>query len=181
MTVAERFRSDMWAWRKYGQKPIKGSAYPRSYYRCSSSNGCLARKQMERSTLDPGVFIVTYTSEHNHSYPTRQSSIAGSTRRSHLITTPREKTKYPYSSKVLSPTTPLMASIEGEFVQSASLKKEEEQIFVQETDQGNYDHGNFNIDDMVLGNELLFPSLEEFEELASEPAPSSGSLSETFL
>ncbi|WVZ11562.1 hypothetical protein V8G54_016092 [Vigna mungo] len=43
MTAADGV-SDPWAWRKYGQKPIKGSPYPRSYYRCSSSKGCLARK-----------------------------------------------------------------------------------------------------------------------------------------
>ncbi|XP_057763314.1 probable WRKY transcription factor 29 [Arachis stenosperma] len=58
--------SDGWAWRKYGQKPIKGSEYPRSYYRCSSCKGCLARKQVERSHSDPQVFIVTYTAEHTH-------------------------------------------------------------------------------------------------------------------
>ncbi|KAJ1405974.1 WRKY domain [Sesbania bispinosa] len=72
--------ADAWAWRKYGQKPIKGSPYPRSYYRCSSSKGCLARKQVERSNLDPGVFLVTYTAEHNHPQPTRRNSLAGSTR-----------------------------------------------------------------------------------------------------
>ncbi|XP_048140860.1 WRKY transcription factor 22-like [Rhodamnia argentea] len=77
---AEKVSSDEWAWRKYGQKPIKGSPYPRSYYRCSSSKGCLARKQVERNRSDPEIFIVTYTSEHNHPAPTHRSSLAGSTR-----------------------------------------------------------------------------------------------------
>ncbi|XP_010538216.1 PREDICTED: probable WRKY transcription factor 65 isoform X2 [Tarenaya hassleriana] len=61
---------DSWAWRKYGQKPIKGSPYPRGYYRCSSSKGCPARKQVERSRDDPTMILVTYTCEHNHSCPT---------------------------------------------------------------------------------------------------------------
>ncbi|PON91147.1 WRKY domain containing protein [Trema orientale] len=77
---AESLSSDIWAWRKYGQKPIKGSPYPRGYYRCSSSKGCLARKQVERNRVDPGMFIVTYTAEHNHPAPTHRNSLAGSTR-----------------------------------------------------------------------------------------------------
>ncbi|XP_047331580.1 probable WRKY transcription factor 65 [Impatiens glandulifera] len=60
---------DSWAWRKYGQKPIKGSPYPRGYYRCSSSKGCPAKKQVERSNLDPTMLMITYSREHNHSYP----------------------------------------------------------------------------------------------------------------
>ncbi|WVZ68828.1 hypothetical protein U9M48_017717 [Paspalum notatum var. saurae] len=66
--------SDSWAWRKYGQKPIKGSPYPRGYYRCSSSKGCPARKQVERSRTDPTVLLVTYTFEHNHPSPQPKSS-----------------------------------------------------------------------------------------------------------
>nr|XP_043621507.1 probable WRKY transcription factor 65 [Erigeron canadensis] len=61
--------ADSWAWRKYGQKPIKGSPYPRGYYRCSSSKGCPARKQVERSRTDPTMVMVTYSCEHNHSWP----------------------------------------------------------------------------------------------------------------
>ncbi|KAJ3678736.1 hypothetical protein LUZ60_002539 [Juncus effusus] len=72
--------SDLWAWRKYGQKPIKGSPYPRGYYRCSSSKGCLARKQVERSRTDPNMLVITYTSEHNHPWPTQRNALAGSTR-----------------------------------------------------------------------------------------------------
>ncbi|MED6173546.1 WRKY Transcription Factor [Stylosanthes scabra] len=81
---------DAWAWRKYGQKPIKGSPYPRSYYRCSSSKGCLARKQVERNHLDPSIFLVTYSAEHNHPYPTRRNSLAGISRKNHnsLTTAP---------------------------------------------------------------------------------------------
>ncbi|XP_047943966.1 probable WRKY transcription factor 69 isoform X1 [Salvia hispanica] len=61
---------DSWSWRKYGQKPIKGSPYPRAYYRCSSSKGCAARKQVERSRLDPTTLLITYSSNHTHPLPT---------------------------------------------------------------------------------------------------------------
>ncbi|KAL5208291.1 hypothetical protein ABZP36_032726 [Zizania latifolia] len=77
---ADGMSADVWAWRKYGQKPIKGSPYPRGYYRCSSSKGCPARKQVERSRSDPNIFILTYTGEHNHSAPTHRNSLAGTTR-----------------------------------------------------------------------------------------------------
>ncbi|KAK6140641.1 hypothetical protein DH2020_025619 [Rehmannia glutinosa] len=78
---AENLSSDVWSWRKYGQKPIKGSPYPsRGYYRCSTLKGCMARKQVERNRSDPGMFIVTYTGEHSHPMPTHRNSLAGSIR-----------------------------------------------------------------------------------------------------
>ncbi|PSS19225.1 WRKY transcription factor 14 [Actinidia chinensis var. chinensis] len=79
-STGEVVPSDLWAWRKYGQKPIKGSPYPRGYYRCSSSKGCSARKQVERSRTDPNMLVITYTSEHNHPWPTQRNALAGSTR-----------------------------------------------------------------------------------------------------
>ncbi|KAG2599237.1 probable WRKY transcription factor 27 [Panicum virgatum] len=72
--------SDPWAWRKYGQKPIKGSPYPRGYYKCSSMKGCMARKLVERSPAKPGVLIVTYVAEHCHPVPTQLNALAGTTR-----------------------------------------------------------------------------------------------------
>lgn len=57
---------DDFSWRKYGQKPIKGSPHPRGYYKCSSIRGCPARKHVERSTEDSTMLIVTYEGEHNH-------------------------------------------------------------------------------------------------------------------
>ncbi|CAN0902866.1 Probable WRKY transcription factor 27 [Linum grandiflorum] len=78
--TADNLSNDVWAWRKYGQKPIKGSPYPRNYYRCSSTKGCGARKQVERSTTDPNMFIISYAGDHTHPKPTHRNSLAGSTR-----------------------------------------------------------------------------------------------------
>ncbi|XP_057831942.2 WRKY transcription factor 22 isoform X2 [Cryptomeria japonica] len=66
--------SDLWSWRKYGQKPIKGSPYPR----CSSSKGCPARKQVERSRTDPTMLVITYTADHNHASPAHRRALARS-------------------------------------------------------------------------------------------------------
>jgi hypothetical protein len=55
----------------------------RGYYRCSSSKGCSARKQVERSRTDPNMLVITYTSEHNHPWPTQRNALAGSTRNHH--------------------------------------------------------------------------------------------------
>ncbi|XP_052481550.1 uncharacterized protein LOC105764736 isoform X12 [Gossypium raimondii] len=57
---------DDYSWRKYGQKPIKGSPYSRGYYKCSSMRGCPARKHSERCLEEPSMLIVTYEGEHNH-------------------------------------------------------------------------------------------------------------------
>uniref|UniRef100_A0A7N0SWR5 WRKY domain-containing protein n=1 Tax=Kalanchoe fedtschenkoi TaxID=63787 RepID=A0A7N0SWR5_KALFE len=60
---------DGYKWRKYGQKFIKNSPNPRSYYRCTNPR-CSAKKQVEKSSDDPETFIVTYEGLHLHfTYP----------------------------------------------------------------------------------------------------------------
>ncbi|KAF7845476.1 putative WRKY transcription factor 49 [Senna tora] len=60
---------DGYKWRKYGQKSIKNSPNPRSYYRCTNPR-CSAKKQVERSTEDPDTLIITYEGLHFHfAYP----------------------------------------------------------------------------------------------------------------
>ncbi|OVA17832.1 DNA-binding WRKY [Macleaya cordata] len=56
---------DGYKWRKYGQKSIKNSPNPRSYYRCTNPR-CSAKKQVERSSEDPDTLIITYEGLHLH-------------------------------------------------------------------------------------------------------------------
>ncbi|KAK6154816.1 hypothetical protein DH2020_009064 [Rehmannia glutinosa] len=117
--------SDLWAWRKYGQKPIKGSPFPRGYYRCSSSKGCSARKQVERSRTDPNMLVITYTSEHNHPWPTQRNALAGSTRSQPSKTT--SSSKNPPNSEAQNPTNQKQEQIKtGNTVTSSTHVKEEE-------------------------------------------------------
>ncbi|OWM73291.1 WRKY transcription factor 71-like [Punica granatum] len=59
---------DGYRWRKYGQKAVKNSPHPRSYYRCTSQK-CTVKKRVERSFQDPSVVITTYEGRHNHLSP----------------------------------------------------------------------------------------------------------------
>ncbi|CAN1229150.1 WRKY transcription factor 71 [Linum perenne] len=59
---------DGYRWRKYGQKAVKNSPFPRSYYRCTSQK-CRVKKRIERSFQDPSTVITTYEGQHNHHSP----------------------------------------------------------------------------------------------------------------
>ncbi|KAK9136665.1 hypothetical protein Sjap_007259 [Stephania japonica] len=59
---------DGYRWRKYGQKPVKNSPFPRSYYRCTNAT-CGVKKRVERYAADPAMVITTYEGHHTHHSP----------------------------------------------------------------------------------------------------------------
>ncbi|OIV91015.1 hypothetical protein TanjilG_16975 [Lupinus angustifolius] len=59
---------DGYRWRKYGQKAVKNSPFPRSYYRCTSAS-CNVKKRVERSFTDPSTVVTTYEGQHTHPSP----------------------------------------------------------------------------------------------------------------
>ncbi|XP_022996002.1 probable WRKY transcription factor 27 [Cucurbita maxima] len=163
--TADNLSTDMWAWRKYGQKPIKGSPYPRNYYRCSSSKGCGARKQVERSTADPETFIVTYTGDHTHPRPTHRNSLAGSSRNRSSSAIPTKNLTMGDPDRSLigtatvgSPMTPLnddggSGEKEGEILEDLSIDSEE------------YEDNDILIPNLMMRNEIFVG----FEELGCSP------------
>lgn len=58
---------DGYSWRKYGQKQVKHSEYPRSYYKCTHPN-CLVKKKVERSH-EGHITEIIYKGTHNHPKP----------------------------------------------------------------------------------------------------------------
>ncbi|CAN1151428.1 WRKY transcription factor 55 [Linum perenne] len=57
---------DGFTWRKYGQKEILGSRFPRGYFRCTHQKlyNCRAKKQVQRLDHDPDTYEVTYRAHH---------------------------------------------------------------------------------------------------------------------
>ncbi|KAE8709229.1 WRKY DNA-binding protein 70, putative isoform 1 [Hibiscus syriacus] len=69
---------DNYTWRKYGQKEILGSRYPRAYYRCTHQKmyNCPAKKQVQRLDNDFYTFEVTYIGQHTCHMSSTAPSIA---------------------------------------------------------------------------------------------------------
>lgn len=65
----------------------------RAYYRCSSSKGCPARKQVERSQADPAMVLVTYSYEHNHS-----TAVANRAQQNRQAQKPKDQPDHPAKS-----------------------------------------------------------------------------------
>ncbi|KAK6943416.1 WRKY domain [Dillenia turbinata] len=123
--VREQRRSeDGYNWRKYGQKQVKGSENPRSYYKCTYPN-CPTKKKVERS-VDGHITEIVYKGTHNHPKPQ-------STRKSSLLNQPLASANSDLSNQPIvnvggvqmeSVTTPENSSVsmgEDEFDQNAQI------------------------------------------------------------
>ncbi|KAK1670897.1 hypothetical protein QYE76_059056 [Lolium multiflorum] len=102
---------DGYKWRKYGQKSIKNSPNPRSYYRCTNPR-CNAKKQVERAVDEPDTLVVTYEGLHlhytyshflQHPTPTPSGTAAAAAKKPklHLHTAPVTTTTSPPASMPL--------------------------------------------------------------------------------
>ncbi|KAL0539786.1 hypothetical protein IC582_024004 [Cucumis melo] len=87
-----RTTEDEYGWRKYGQKVIHNTTYPRSYYRCTHKydQGCQATKQVQRmeGSDSEAMYRITYISDHTcrrPASPINASAIATPSDSSNLI------------------------------------------------------------------------------------------------
>ena len=67
IVMSDRTSDDGYNWRKYGQKLVKGSEYPRSYYKCTHPN-CEVKKLFERAP-DGKIAEIIYKGTHDHPKP----------------------------------------------------------------------------------------------------------------
>lgn len=173
--------SDSWSWRKYGQKPIKGSPFPRwafgfrlnlkksrfvllyligfgggrrrGYYRCSSWKGCPARKHVERDRLDPGMLLVAYSFDHNHPWT---NPMAGRCRRLHHEQKPQAADPHPPPLNVEEKKDPRALPV-----------AEVEDSFRWFSDMASPSSTSACSDELILGS-ILFNGAETAAELAAD-------------
>ncbi|CAN8284754.1 unnamed protein product [Cochlearia groenlandica] len=64
--VEAKTAEDSYAWRKYGQKKILNTNFPRSYFRCTHKpkQGCEAIKHVQKQKKNPEMLQITYIGYH---------------------------------------------------------------------------------------------------------------------
>ncbi|KAG6419408.1 hypothetical protein SASPL_121630 [Salvia splendens] len=92
---------DGYRWRKYGQKAVKNSPFPR----CTSQK-CIVKKRIERSYQDPSVVITTYEGQHNHHSPAVVRGSAAAAMLAPSLFSPRPTPAFPtFPQDMLFPST----------------------------------------------------------------------------
>ncbi|PIN19692.1 hypothetical protein CDL12_07620 [Handroanthus impetiginosus] len=115
-----RKSDDGYNWRKYGQKQVKGSENPRSYYKCTFPN-CPTKKKVERN-LDGHITEIVYKGSHNHPKP--QSTRRSSSNSTYNMGLPNQSNSMLENAQMESVTTPENSSAsfgDDEFEQGSSM------------------------------------------------------------
>ncbi|XP_054776428.1 transcription factor WRKY45-2-like isoform X1 [Prosopis cineraria] len=65
-TIISESLDDLYFWKKYGQKLVRNSKFPRKYFRCTHrcDEGCQATKQVQRIDEKPHLYSITYSGKH---------------------------------------------------------------------------------------------------------------------
>lgn len=139
----------------------------RGYYRCSSSKGCPARKQVEKSRADPNTLVVTYSYDHNHPWPisrnhhqNRHNNVVAAAATSSAPTTAENNNN---STRVVSSTCTtnnksMQTKIENNHVAFQQNNDEHDQL-LPPTDELAW----FTSDHQILENNLLFSNLNDLD------------------
>ncbi|CAL0304401.1 unnamed protein product [Lupinus luteus] len=131
----QRKSEDGYNWRKYGQKQVKGSENPRSYYKCTHPN-CSMRKKVERC-LDGQITEIVYKGSHNHPKP--QSNRRTSSQQMHQPSSSCTNSGISDQSVVtLLGNNPKIETASIKDDSSASAEEEE----FEQTSQTSYSEGN---------------------------------------
>nr|UVI62163.1 WRKY transcription factor [Rehmannia glutinosa] len=120
---------DGYNWRKYGQKQVKGSENPRSYYKCTYPN-CLTKKKVERS-LDGQITEIVIRGTHNHPKPQssrRSSSSSSAASASSVVIQPNstqsnENAEQSYRSNGTGNTDSFIALSENSLISNDSFEQ----------------------------------------------------------
>lgn len=86
--------NDGYKWRKYGQKSVKGSPFPRNYFKCAVTD-CPARKHIEKYIDEDGVEKekVKYVNNHVHQNSHNFTSTADDISKMNFLQLPRSNYK----------------------------------------------------------------------------------------
>ncbi|GAB2257626.1 hypothetical protein Droror1_Dr00013786 [Drosera rotundifolia] len=109
---------DGYNWRKYGQKQVKGSENPRSYYKCSYPN-CPTKKKVERS-LDGQITEIVYKGNHIHPKPQPNRRTAHHSSSSNPPPSV-QAVAYPQMELTMTPETSSVSIDEDDFGQTSAI------------------------------------------------------------
>ncbi|GMI79857.1 WRKY DNA-BINDING PROTEIN 33, WRKY DNA-binding protein 33 [Hibiscus trionum] len=141
--VNNRKVEDGYNWRKYGQKQVKGSENPRSYYKCTYLN-CPTKKKVERS-LDGQITEIVYKGSHNHPKP--QSTRGSRTSSSHSA----EISDQSVGSFLLQDATISGSIEEDEFDQASPISNTNGDEYINENESDSKRWKGENENESIIG------------------------------